>query len=107
MKLGTYGFLRFGLYLFPEARHLAAPVLLTLAVIGILYGAAVAAMQKNLKRLVAYSSVAHMGFAVLGLVRPDPAGHRRLGHGQMVNHGITTGALFILVGFIYDPAPHL
>src|SRR5690606_21185533 len=67
LKLGTYGFLRFGLYLFPEAAVWFAPVMLTLATIGIIYGGIVAAMQRNLKRLVAYSSVAHMGFAVLGL----------------------------------------
>ncbi|MDC0350113.1 NADH-quinone oxidoreductase subunit M, partial [bacterium] len=66
LKLGTYGFLRFGLYLFPEASHYFAPVFLTLGVIGIIYGAIVATMQKDLKRLVAYSSVAHLGFIILG-----------------------------------------
>ncbi len=100
LKLGTYGFLRFGLYLFPEATIWAAPVMLTLATIGILYGAAVAAMQHNLKRLVAYSSVAHMGFAVLGvfaLTQQSIEGAVMV----MINHGITTGALFILLGFLY------
>ncbi len=100
LKLGTYGFLRFGLYLFPEATIWAAPVMLTLASIGILYGAAVAAMQHNLKRLVAYSSVAHMGFAVLGvfaITQQSIDGAVMV----MINHGITTGALFILLGFLY------
>ena len=67
LKLGTYGFMRYGLYLFPEASVCFAPLMLTLGAIGIIYGAMVAAMQKNLKRLVAYSSVSHMGFAILGL----------------------------------------
>ena len=101
LKLGTYGFLRFGLYLFPEAATWAAPALVTLGVIGIIYGAIVAAVQKDLKRLVAYSSVAHLGFIVLGtfaLTTQSLTG----GVIQMVNHGITTGALFILVGMIYD-----
>ncbi len=100
LKLGTYGFMRYGLYLFPEATVWAAPVMLTLAVIGIIYGAIVAAMQKNLKRLVAYSSVSHMGFAILGLFALTTQGLE----GSilvMINHGITTGALFILLGFLY------
>jgi NADH-quinone oxidoreductase subunit M len=101
LKLGTYGFLRFGLYLFPEASDWFAPVLVTLGVIGIVYGAIVATTQKDLKRLVAYSSVAHMGFIVLGifaLTSQSLAGSVL----QMVNHGLSTGALFILVGFIYE-----
>jgi NADH-quinone oxidoreductase subunit M len=101
LKLGTYGFLRFGLYLFPEAATWAAPALVTLGVIGIIYGAVVAAMQKDLKRLVAYSSVAHLGFIVLGtfaLTTQSLTG----GVVQMVNHGVSTGALFLLVGMIYD-----
>jgi NADH-quinone oxidoreductase subunit M len=87
LKLGTYGFLRFGLYLFPEASVWFAPVMLTLATIGIIYGGIVAAMQKNLKRLVAYSSVAHMGFAVLGIFTITTIGLQ----GSvmvMINHGI-------------------
>ena len=101
LKLGTYGFLRFGLYLFPEASHYFAPVMLTLGTIGILYAAIVAAMQKDLKRLVAYSSVAHLGFIVLGTFALTSQG---LSGGvlQMVNHGLTTGALFLLVGFISE-----
>ena len=101
LKLGTYGFLRFGLYLFPEASAWAAPVMVTLGVIGIIYGAICATMQKDLKRLVAYSSVAHMGFIVLGIF----AITRQALDGsvlQMVNHGVSTGALFLLVGFIYE-----
>ena len=101
LKMGTYGFLRFGLYLFPEATVWAKPVFLTLAVIGILYGAIAATMQKDLKRLVAYSSVAHLGFIVLGtfaITSQSLTG----GVMQMVNHGISTGALFLLVGMIYE-----
>jgi NADH-quinone oxidoreductase subunit M len=101
LKLGTYGFLRFGLYLFPEASHYFAPVFLTLGVIGIIYGAIVATMQKDLKRLVAYSSVAHLGFIVLGTFSLNSEGITG-GILQMVNHGVSTGALFLLVGWIYE-----
>jgi NADH-quinone oxidoreductase subunit M len=101
LKLGTYGFLRFGLYLFPEAGHWFAPLFLTLGVIGITYGAVVATMQRDLKRLVAYSSIAHLGFVVLGtfaLTNQSLTG----GVMQMVNHGVSTGALFLLVGMISE-----
>jgi NADH-quinone oxidoreductase subunit M len=101
LKLGAYGFLRFSLGLFPEAAVDFAPLLLTLATIGILYGAVVAAMQRDLKKLVAYSSVAHLGFVVLGtfaLTTPGIQG----GLFTMVSHGLTTGALFLLVGMLYD-----
>ncbi len=101
LKLGTYGFVRFGLYLFPEAAAWFAPGLVTLGVIGIIYGAVVAAMQKDLKRLVAYSSVAHLGFIVLGTFSITTQGIEG-GVFQMINHGISTGALFLLVGMIYD-----
>jgi NADH-quinone oxidoreductase subunit M len=101
LKLGTYGFLRFGLYLFPEAAAYFAPFLVTLGVIGIIYGAVVAAMQRDLKRLVAYSSVAHLGFIVLGTFAFTTQGLQG-GVIQMVNHGISTGALFLLVGMISD-----
>jgi NADH-quinone oxidoreductase subunit M len=101
LKLGTYGFLRFGLYLFPEAAHFWAPLLLTLGVVGILYGAIVATMQKDLKRLVAYSSVAHLGFIVVGIFALNPQGLEG-GILQMINHGISTPALFLLVGMIYE-----
>jgi NADH-quinone oxidoreductase subunit M len=101
LKMGTYGMLRFGVYLFPEATLWAKPVLFTLAVVGILYGAIAATMQKDLKRLVAYSSVAHLGFIVLGtfaLTSQSLTG----GVMQMVNHGVSTGALFLMVGMIYE-----
>jgi NADH:ubiquinone oxidoreductase subunit 4 (subunit M) len=101
LKLGTYGFIRFGLYLFPEAAVFFAPGLVTLGVIGIIYGAVVATMQKDLKRLVAYSSVAHLGFIVLGTFAITTQGLQGSVL-QMVNHGISTGALFLLVGMIYD-----
>ena len=101
LKLGTYGFLRFGLYLFPEAGVWFAPALVTLGVIGIIYGAIVAAVQKDLKRLVAYSSVAHLGFIVLGSFAFTTQAMTGAVV-QMVNHGVSTGALFLLVGMIYD-----
>jgi len=101
LKLGTYGFLRFGLYLFPQAAYDLAPVFLTLGVIGIIYGAVVATMQRDLKRLVAYSSVAHLGFIVLGVFGLSQQGLQG-GVLQMVNHGLSTGALFLLVGMIYE-----
>jgi NADH:ubiquinone oxidoreductase subunit 4 (subunit M) len=101
LKLGTYGFLRFGLYLFPEAAVWFAPALVTLGVVGIIYGAVVATMQRDLKRLVAYSSVAHLGFIVLGTFSITTQGIEG-GVMQMVNHGLSTGALFLLVGMIYD-----
>ena len=89
------------MYLFPEASHFFAPVFLTLGVVGIIYGAVVAAMQKDLKRLVAYSSIAHLGFIVLGTfaLNTEAIVGSVL---QMVNHGISTGALFLLVGMIYE-----
>jgi len=101
LKLGTYGFIRFGLYLFPEASRDLAWLFLTLGVIGIVYGAAVATMQKDLKRLVAYSSVAHLGFIIIGIfaINTEAIEGSIL---QMVNHGVSTGALFLLVGWIYE-----
>jgi NADH-quinone oxidoreductase subunit M len=101
LKMGTYGLLRFGVYLFPDAAVFFAPGLVTLGVIGIIYGAVVATMQKDLKRLVAYSSVAHLGFIVLGTFAMTTQGIEG-GLLQNVNHGISTGALFILVGYISD-----
>jgi NADH-quinone oxidoreductase subunit M len=101
LKLGTYGFLRFGIYLFPEAAVFFAPTLITLGVIGIVYGAIAATMQRDLKRLVAYSSVAHLGFIVLGTFALNTEGLEG-GLLQMLNHGISTGALFLLVGMIYE-----
>ena len=101
LKLGTYGFVRFGLYLFPQPTVFFAPALVTLGVVGIIYGAVVATMQRDLKRLVAYSSVAHLGFIVLGTFALTTQGIEG-GVMQMVNHGVSTGALFLLVGMIYD-----
>ncbi|PLS75163.1 MAG: NADH-quinone oxidoreductase subunit M [Actinobacteria bacterium] len=101
LKLGTYGIVRFGLTLFPQAAVDLAPLLLTLAVIGIIYGALVATVQKDLKRLVAYSSVAHLGFIVLGTFAFTNQGLSGSVL-QMVNHGLSTGALFLLVGMIYE-----
>lgn len=101
LKLGTYGLVRFGLYLFPEASVHFAPLLVTLGVIGIIYGAIAAAMQRDLKRLVAYSSVAHLGFIVIGTFALNTEGLTG-GVLQMVNHGVSTGALFLLVGMIYE-----
>jgi NADH-quinone oxidoreductase subunit M len=101
LKLGTYGLLRFGLYLFPEASYWSRYLWLTLAVIGIIYGAIAATMQADLKRLVAYSSVAHLGFIVLGtfaFTTQSMSG----GVIQMINHGVSTGALFLMVGMIYE-----
>jgi NADH-quinone oxidoreductase subunit M len=101
LKMGTYGFLRFALPMFPQAAVDLAPVLLVAAVIGITYGAIVAAMQPNLKRIVAYSSVAHLGFVVLGtfaLTQQSLQG----GVFTMISHGLTTGALFLLVGMLYE-----
>jgi NADH-quinone oxidoreductase subunit M len=101
LKLGTYGMLRFGLYLFPEASYWSRYLWLGLAVIGIIYGAIVATMQTDLKRLVAYSSVAHLGFIVLGtfaFTSQAITGSVM----QMVNHGVSTGALFLMVGMIYE-----
>ena len=101
LKLGTYGFLRFAMPLFPDAAMAAAPVITALAVIGIIYGAVVAMMQSDIKKLVAYSSVSHLGFVMLGLFALNIQGVQG-GIYQMINHGLSTGALFLLVGMIYD-----
>jgi NADH-quinone oxidoreductase subunit M len=101
LKLGTYGFLRFNLPLFPEASLRLAPWMAALAVIGILYGAAVSYPQRDVKKLVAFSSVSHLGFVVLGLFALNPQGIQGALL-QMVNHGLSTGALFLIVGMIYE-----
>jgi len=101
LKMGTYGFLRFSLALFPQASVDLAPLLLVLGTVGIIYGAIVAAMQPNLKRLVAYSSVAHLGFVVVGIFALTTQGIEG-GIFTMISHGLTTGALFLLVGMLYD-----
>jgi NADH-quinone oxidoreductase subunit M len=101
LKMGTYGLLRFNIGLFPDMSRRAAPVIITLAVIGIIYGALVAMVQRDVKRLVAYSSVSHMGFVVLGLFSFTELGMQGALY-QMLNHGVSTGALFLFVGFIYE-----
>ena len=101
LKLGTYGFLRFNLGLFPDASHYFAPTIATLAVIGIIYGAIVSYPQKDVKKLVAYSSVSHLGFVMLGLFALNDRGIQGAIL-QMINHGISTGALFLIVGMIYE-----
>lgn len=101
LKLGTYGLLRFNLPLFPDATLAFIPLLAVLAVAGIIYGAAVAIVQPDLKKLVAYSSVSHLGFIVLGTFALTSQSLQG-GVIQMVNHGLTTGALFLLVGIIYE-----
>jgi len=101
LKMGTYGYVRFAIPLFPEAAHKFAPVIATLAVIGIIYAALVAMVQEDVKKLVAYSSVAHLGFVMLGVFAFNVEGITG-GMLQMINHGISTGALFLIVGFIYE-----
>ncbi|HWH79172.1 MAG TPA: NADH-quinone oxidoreductase subunit M [Candidatus Binatus sp.] len=101
LKLGTYGFLRFAMPLFPDAALAAMPCLVGLSVIGIIYGAVVAMMQSDIKKLVAYSSVSHLGFVMLGLFALNMQGVQGAIY-QMINHGLSTGALFLLVGMIYD-----
>ncbi len=101
LKMGTYGLLRFNLGLFPDMSRRAAPIMITLAIIGIIYGALVAMVQPDVKRLVAYSSVSHMGFVVLGLFSFTEYGMQGALY-QMLNHGVSTGALFLFVGFIYE-----
>ena len=101
LKMGTYGFLRFNIPLFPDAAVRLAPWMAVLAVIGILYGAAVSYAQRDVKKLVAYSSVSHLGFVMLGLFALNPQGIQG-GILQMVNHGLSTGALFLIVGMIYE-----
>ena len=101
LKMGTYGFLRFNIPLFPQAALQAAPWMALLAVIGIIYGAAVSYAQKDIKKLVAYSSVSHLGFVMLGLFALNVQGVEG-GILQMINHGLSTGALFLLVGMVYE-----
>jgi NADH-quinone oxidoreductase subunit M len=101
LKMGTYGLLRFNYGLFPEQSHNNAAWINTLAIIGIIYGALVALVQPNLKKLIAYSSVSHLGFVVLGIFTFTPAGIDGAVY-QMLNHGISTGALFMLAGMLYE-----
>jgi NADH-quinone oxidoreductase subunit M len=101
LKMGTYGMLRLAIPLFPDVAQEIGPVIIVLALIGIVYGALVAMVQPDIKKLVAYSSVSHLGFVVLGMFVFNPEGL----HGaslQMVNHGLSTGGLFLLVGMLYE-----
>jgi len=101
LKMGTYGLVRFAFPLFPEAAAFFAPYLATLAVIGIVYGALVAMVQPDLKKLVAYSSVSHLGFVVLGIAAMNMQGVQGAVY-QMLNHGVSTGGLFLIVGMLSD-----
>lgn len=101
MKMGGYGFMRFAFPLFPQALQYYQPVFLTLGAIAIVYGALVALVQPDIKKLVAYSSVSHMGYVVIGLFSLNSIGATGALY-QMLNHGISTSALFLLVGMIYE-----
>ena len=101
LKLGAYGFIRFALPLFPDAAQTFGPAIIVLSLIAIIYGAVVAMVQPDLKRLVAYSSVSHMGFVTLGIFVFTEQGMQGAIL-QMINHGLITGALFLLVGVIYE-----
>jgi NADH-quinone oxidoreductase subunit M len=101
LKMGTYGFVRFSLPLFPDASRKFVPLLVVLALISIVYGALVSLMQKDMKKLIAYSSVSHMGFVMLGLFTFSPMAVKGAVL-QMINHGISTGALFFIVGILYE-----
>ena len=101
LKMGGYGFIRFSLPLFPAASRKFVPLLVVLALVSIIYGALVSLMQKDMKRLVAYSSVSHMGFVLLGVFTFSPMAVKGAVI-QMVNHGISTGALFLIVGIVYE-----
>ncbi len=101
LKMGTYGFVRFNLPMLPEATRLYAPYVLALAVVGIIYGALVAMVQRDWKKLVAYSSVSHLGFCMLGVFALNVNGLNG-GILQMINHGLSTGALFLIVGIVYE-----
>jgi NADH-quinone oxidoreductase subunit M len=101
LKIGTYGFFRFSLPMLPEATAVCMPWLLWLSVIGIVYGALVALSQPDMKRLIAYSSVSHLGFVMLGLFALNRVGSQGAAL-QMINHGISTGGLFALVGMLYE-----
>jgi NADH-quinone oxidoreductase subunit M len=101
LKMGTYGLVRFAFPLFPETAAAMAPLIAVLAIVGIIYGALVAMVQPNMKKLVAYSSVSHLGFVILGIFSFTQQGMDGAVY-QMLNHGISTGALFILVGYMYE-----
>lgn len=108
LKMGTYGFLRFGIPLFPEAAQTFTPLICWLAVVGIIYGACMALVQNDIKKLVAYSSVSHLGFVVLGIFMFRMSNGDMSSTGivgailQMVNHGLSTGMLFLMIGIMYE-----
>jgi NADH-quinone oxidoreductase subunit M len=101
LKMGTYGFIRFAMPLFPNAAYNLVPLVSILAIIGIIYGALVSMMQPDLKRLVAFSSVSHLGYVMLGMFALNMQGVQGSIY-QMLNHGISTGSLFLIVGMIYE-----
>ncbi|MBN8725366.1 MAG: NADH-quinone oxidoreductase subunit M [Acidobacteria bacterium] len=101
LKMGTYGFMRFNLPMFPEAAHQFAVPIMILAVIGIIYGALVAMVQPDMKKLIAYSSVSHLGFVMLGMFAFTEMGMQGSLY-QMLNHGVSSGALFLIVGMVYE-----
>ena len=101
LKMGTYGFIRFSLPLFPQATVQAVPWVVALSIIGIVYAALVTLVQKDMKKLIAYSSVSHLGFVMLGMFALNPLGLEGSVL-QMINHGLSTGGLFLLVGLIYE-----
>jgi len=101
LKMGTYGFLRFSVPMFPDATNQYRNFMIVLSLIGIIYGALVCMMQKDMKKLIAYSSVSHMGFCTLGIFALTPLGLTG-SIIQQINHGISTGALFLIVGVLYE-----
>ena len=101
LKMGTYGFIRFAIPLFPNAAYDLVPIVCSLAIIGIIYGALVSMMQADLKRLVAFSSVSHLGYVMLGMFAFNMQGVEGSLY-QMLNHGVSTGSLFLIVGMIYE-----
>ena len=101
LKMGGYGFLRFSLPMFPDASHTFAPLVFTLSIIAIIYTSLVALVQEDMKKLIAYSSVAHMGFVTMGLFAMNAQGVQGAIF-QMVSHGLVSGALFLCVGVVYD-----
>lgn len=101
LKMGTYGLLRFSVPMFPTAAKQFAPIMISLGIVGVIYGALIAWRQTDIKKLIAYSSVSHLGFVVIGIFALNSAGFTGALY-QMVNHGVSTGALFLLVGVIYE-----
>src|SRR5436853_118643 len=101
LKMGTYGFIRFSLPILPEGTHAFVPMVVTLSIIGVIYGALVAMAQRDWKRLVAYSSVSHMAMVMLGMFALNPVGITG-SIIQQLNHGISTGELFLIVGIVYE-----